>query len=191
MEDTVEVSIGGAAEATEMADQLTDLYVADSVGSSKQGVAHFSRDRFKARLLDGQANQPGFAIATARANGELIGYMFGCPLPVVNLWWGSVQETLSADLIRETGSRTFALLEGIVRRDWRGRKIASALYAKLLEGRHEERITLMVRPENESAYAIWKHYGYQKIGTADPAGDGTTHLDVLVQYMNATASIQG
>jgi predicted GNAT family N-acyltransferase len=54
----------------------------------------------------------------------------------------------------------------VVKKPWRGRKIGSSLYSKILEGRHEERVVLTSSPDTAVGYLMWQHYGFRKVGTA-------------------------
>lgn len=52
----------------------------------------------------------------------------------------------------ETGNRTFAFSELMVRKLWAGRGIAHALHDELLRTRPETRATLLALPDNTDAY---------------------------------------
>jgi ribosomal protein S18 acetylase RimI-like enzyme len=59
----------------------------------------------------------------------------------------------------------------MVRPAWRRQGYARALSTALLDGRPEERATLLVRAENAPAYAAYKSWGFQPIGQVQPFDD--------------------
>jgi ribosomal protein S18 acetylase RimI-like enzyme len=189
MDPEVKLSVGGAAEAVTMVDELAALYVNDFVDPPLKGTFFYSDERFRSMLFDDYIKQAGFTVVTARAHGELIGFVDGCPLPCETRWWSDVREGLSEEFTQETGSRTFALLDIVVKKEWRGQKVARALHSKLLEGRQEERVTLLSTTNTQPGYSMWLHYGYKKVGTSEPPGDGTV-LDAFVYYLKNDPSLQ-
>ncbi|MBT2453226.1 GNAT family N-acetyltransferase [Streptomyces sp. ISL-86] len=112
----------------------------------------------------------GMRLIIAREAAEVIGFAYGYYLPPDTGWWSNVAEDLADDFTRETGTRTWVILELAVRKAWRRRGIAKALHDALLEGLPAQRVTLTVRPEPEAApaqaaYAAW---GYQPVGISHP-----------------------
>ncbi|MGQ0719558.1 MAG: GNAT family N-acetyltransferase [Pseudonocardiales bacterium] len=59
----------------------------------------------------------------------------------------------------------------MVRPQWRRRGYASALHDALLRHRHEERATLLVRPDNTAAHHAYRSWGWHKIGELQPFDD--------------------
>lgn len=165
-----------------MVDELAALYANDFVDPPLKGTFFYSDARFRARLLDNYAKRPGFIVTTARVDDELIGFADGCPLSATNYWWKNARETLPSEFITENGKRTFAIFDIVVKKEWRDRKVARALHAKLLENRPEERVTLLSTTDTQPGYSMWQHYGYKKVATAEPAKEGTI-LDVFVRNL--------
>lgn len=125
--------------------------------------------------------RPGFRLVVARDGGEVVGFTYGYRLPADTGWWGNLLERMPEEFARETGERTFAVIELAVRKPWRRRGIATGLHARLLEGLEVERVTLTVRPEPEaaparSAYTAW---GYRRVGRSHPGEEGPVY-DALV-----------
>lgn len=118
--------------------------------------------------------RPGFRLLLARDGSEVVGFTYGYRLPADTSWWGNLLESMPEEFARETGERTFAVVEMAVRKPWRRRGIAAGLHARLVEGLAVERVTLTVRPESEaapaqSAYVAW---GYRKVGRSHPWKEG-------------------
>ncbi|BBA98380.1 putative acetyltransferase [Actinacidiphila reveromycinica] len=117
------------------------------------------------------AKRAGMRLIIARDGDEVVGFTYGYLLPADSSWWANIQDAdLSEDFTRETGTRTWVILELAVRKAWRRLGIAKTLHALLLHGLDVERVTLTVRPEPEakaaqSAYAAW---GYREVGLSHP-----------------------
>lgn len=178
--DQIYVVVGGPQEAEAYSNRLADLFESDLVPLSLQGSSFFSRERYLRNLLDDYVALPHFKVVTAWNGGELVGFVYGSSLPSGSQWWKDVKELLPEGFTEENGNRTLALFDIVVKNSFRGQGIGSQLHTKLLQGRSEERVTLLSEPELQPAYMIWQHWGYQKIGTAEPAKDGTV-LDVFIR----------
>ncbi|MEU1520423.1 GNAT family N-acetyltransferase [Streptomyces sp. NPDC005811] len=115
-------------------------------------------------------SRPGFRLVVAYGGGQVVGFGYGYRLPADTKWWANLLDPVCAEFGRETGVRTFAVIELAVRKPWRRRGVAAGLHARLLEGLAVERVTLTVRPEAEAAparaaYAAW---GYRTVGRSHP-----------------------
>jgi GNAT superfamily N-acetyltransferase len=133
--------------------------------------------------------RPGTRLVLARDGEEVVGFTYGFLLPVDTGWWTSLHRSLPEDFTRETGSRTWAIIELAVRKPWRRRGIAAALHSALLEGLRVERVTLTVRPEPEaaparSAYAAW---GYRNVGVAHPWEGAPFYTAMVLDFAHRTA----
>ncbi len=80
----------------------------------------------------------------------------------------------------ETGSRTFALCELLVRAPWRGRGLGHALHDEILARRSEDRATLLVEKDNVTALAAYTRWGWAKLGELRPSWPGAPELDALI-----------
>lgn len=137
------------------------------------GPGFYSAERFGERL-DRCFGAPGFRLVTGRVGDRLVGYAFGSPLPALTGWWDSVTPTdpaTAAELMRETGRRTFAFREILVRKGDQGRGYAHRLHDALLGERNEERAVLLVRPDNP-ARELYRRWGWSVVGVAQPYDDG-------------------
>jgi GNAT superfamily N-acetyltransferase len=140
--------------------------------------AFYSAERFADRF-PGYAKAPGFEIVIAYIDDEPVGQAFGYALPREARWWTALTTPVPEGFTEETGSRTFALNELMVVPEWQGKGVAHALHDALLGGREEERATLLVRGDNESAQRAYARWGWRKVGKAQPFAD-SPHFDVMV-----------
>ncbi|MER0240863.1 GNAT family N-acetyltransferase [Streptomyces sp. HSW2009] len=126
--------------------------------------------------------RPGMRLVLARDDEEVVGFAYGYLLTPDTRWWKNLLEVeLPAPFARETGNRTWVIIELAVRKAWRRRGIAAGLHTRLLEGLCAERVTLTVRPEPEaaparSAYAAW---GYRRVGTSQP-WEGAPYYETML-----------
>jgi GNAT superfamily N-acetyltransferase len=137
----------------------------------------YSAERFAERL-DSYAADPGFDLVTARIGGAMVGYAFGGPLAANTRWWNGLVGPADPDLTRETGTRTFAFREIIVRRAHQRRGYAHQLHDALLAGRREERATLLVRTDNP-ARELYLRWGWRTAGKVQPFSDSPV-FDAMV-----------
>jgi GNAT superfamily N-acetyltransferase len=128
----------------------------------------YSGQRFGERL-DSYLLSPGFDLVTAKVGEELIGYAFGGTLPANTLWWRGA-EVADPDVTRETGQRTFAFREILVRQAHQRRGHAHRLHDELLGARSEERATLLVRDDNP-ARELYLRWGWNLVGHLQPFPD--------------------
>lgn len=93
----------------------------------------FNEDRHH-RQLAGHRKAPGWALATATAGAELVGYTYGFRLPATTGWWQGLIPPVPDGFDHEDGHRTFAISGILVRAPWRRQGIAAALRGRLLAG---------------------------------------------------------
>jgi GNAT superfamily N-acetyltransferase len=165
------------AEAEKILDSvIVPVYVASHQEVIDQPF--YSATRFAERF-PGYAKAPGFEIVIAYIDGQPVGQAFGYALPVNARWWDGLTTPVPDGFTAETGSRTFAFNELMVVPEWQGRGVAHALHDALLDGRAEERATLLVREDNDSAQRAYARWGWRKAGKAQPFPD-SPHFDVMV-----------
>ncbi|MEF3119491.1 GNAT family N-acetyltransferase [Streptomyces chrestomyceticus] len=124
-------------------------------------------DRF-AQGLDAWSTKPGWTCVVGYDGDQAAGYAYGAPLVAGAPWWGGLLSDVDPDLIEETGSRTYALSELMVRVPWRKTGVSRQLHDALLEGRPEERATLLVDQSHPKVHALYESWGWQTLGDLRP-----------------------
>jgi ribosomal protein S18 acetylase RimI-like enzyme len=158
-------------------DLLLEVYA--EVYADRLNDPFFSRTRYWERL-EGYAARAGFTLVTGLLSDEAVGYALGYTLPAGSGWWRGLRSPATPGELLETGSRTFALTEIMVREEWRRRGYARELHDALLAGRQEERATLLVLPENTAARSAYLSWGWRKIGELQPFDDSPIY-DAMVR----------
>ena len=152
-----------ASQAAAMRDALIAVHL--DARSDLADNPFYSARRFGERL-DAYLTSSGFDLVTARIDGELVGYAFGGTLPAGTQWWRGAQ-VVDPDVTRETGERTFAVRELLVRRARQRRGYAHRLHDAILSVRTEQRATLLVRDDNP-ARDLYRRWGWQLVGHLQP-----------------------
>ncbi|WP_141581344.1 GNAT family N-acetyltransferase [Actinomadura sp. WMMA1423] len=155
---------------------IVPVYVASHRDAVDQPF--YSAERFGERVLS-YIRVPGFQLVVAHVGDEPVGQAFGCTLPAKTRWWDGLTTPVPDGFTVETGSRTFAFNELMVVPEWQGKGVAHSLHDALLEGRAEERATLLVRQDNDSAQRAYARWGWRKAGRAQPFPD-SPHFDVMI-----------
>lgn len=163
-------------QAAAVLDQLVDIYVRDVYASDPV----FSDEaRLRHQVAEHMAN-PSWQLVTATLDGELVGYIYGFALAADSKWWAGLLPGTPEGFTTETGHRTLAISELLVREPWRRRHIATTLHDELLAGRNEQRATLFVRPDNTPAYSAYTKWGWRPAAKIHPPFEGAPIFDVLI-----------
>jgi ribosomal protein S18 acetylase RimI-like enzyme len=128
------------------------------------------RDSFRRRGPQ-QFRQWGFDLVAAHAGGKLAGFTYGYPIPAQTRWWEGIEPPQDDAFTRETGDRTFAIIELGVLPEFRGQGLGHHLVDELLRGRTEERATLATHPGAMRVQRMYEQWGWFKAGRA-PGGPG-------------------
>src|SRR6266511_485703 len=147
----------------------------------------YSAERFWERF-EGYLQGPGFDLVTGRLGGHLVGYAFGSTLPADTRWWSGI-EGADPNLTEETGNRTFAFREILVRKAFQHRGYAHQLHNELLANRSEERATLLVRGDNP-ARLLYARWGWSQVGFLQPYPD-SPRFESTVLPLNHNRADQG
>lgn len=174
------IRIYDSAGLHEQREDLLAVYA--EVYSDQLDDPFYALPRYWERLA-AYASRDGFGLATGRLDGELICYALGYPLPAGSGWWRGMRGEVDQALLTETGRRTFAGNEIMVRSQWRRRGYARALHDALLFNRKEERATLLVRPENTAARTAYLSWGWHKIGELQPFDDAPV-FDAMIRDLH-------
>ncbi len=157
-----------------LVDTYAEVYAAD-LDQPFNSVETFTR------RLDRYAAVPGFTCVLGSDHGTPVGYAFGYPLPVGARWWSGLIEPVPAAELTETGRRTFAVNELMVRTPWRGTHAARTIHDALLAGRAEERATLLVDPTHGKVLELYERWGYRVLGDLRPAWPDAPLFTVMLR----------
>lgn len=141
----------------------------------------YSIERYLQRF-HGYSSAPGFAMITANDETSVLGYIFGYTLQPGARWWNGLVTPVPEGFTTEDGGRTFAINELMTLERARRRGIATALHDELLGGRHEQRATLLVDPDNDPAKAAYLSWGWKVIGQLQPFPDSPRY-DSMVREL--------
>ncbi|MFE2044048.1 GNAT family N-acetyltransferase [Streptomyces sp. NPDC059477] len=119
------------------------------------------------------------ALAVRVEDGEPVGMAYGFPLGPDTKWWDQLTEPVPEEQRREDGRRTFGLMELAVCPAWRGQGVARCLHETLLDGVEAGRVLLNVHPDSAAASAVYRAWGYRKVGEACPWSGAELH-DVML-----------
>ncbi|MEU1824159.1 GNAT family N-acetyltransferase [Streptomyces abikoensis] len=136
-----------------------------------------SRDRF-AQFVDGWSQKPGWDCVIGYDGDQAVGFAYGAPLTPTTPWWTKVTG-LDPDYTRETGTRTFAVSEVMVRPQWRKTGTAARLHDDLLRPRPEERATLLVDSTHPKVRSLYEDWGYKPVGTSQPFTDSPLFIVMI------------
>ncbi|MDM4783318.1 MULTISPECIES: GNAT family N-acetyltransferase [unclassified Micromonospora] len=161
----------------EYRDELIEVY--EEVYAEQLNDPFFSSERYWSRLR-AYAARDGFRAVAGEVDGTLIGYALGYTLPAETRWWQGLRSDVDAKALVETGTRTFALNEIMVRKRWRRRGIARQLHNSLIEEASEERATLLVLPDNVAAQAAYRSWGWQRLGELQPFDDAPVYDSMIL-----------
>lgn len=168
-----------------MRDELLAVHV--DARAELLGQPFYSAERFWERF-ESYIRQPGFDLVTGSVGGLLVGYAFGSTLPKGSRWWSDV-EGADPGFTVETGTRTFAFREILVRKAFQRRGYAHRLHDELLARRPEQRATLLVRSDNP-ARLLYRRWGWTQVGFAQPFPD-SPRFESMVLELEAAAGCQG
>jgi ribosomal protein S18 acetylase RimI-like enzyme len=139
------------------------------------------------RMLSRLRDDPTFSTALLLDSGDrILGFAYGLTLEPDTDWWNGFTTPLPTDLRRETGGRTFALIDLAVDAAWRGRGFGRALVETLLVNRPEERATLCVQPSAAATHDFYRHLGWTHVGRKEgPPGAVSPQWDVFLVSLRA------
>ncbi|MEV3896507.1 GNAT family N-acetyltransferase [Streptomyces anulatus] len=154
------------AQAPSIRQVLLDVY-AEVYAEPARTDPFASLDRF-AEGLDGWSARPGWSCVIGYDGDQPVGYAYGAPLPEGARWWGGLLTDVPAGVTAETGIRTYALSELMVRTSWRKTGTARRLHSALLSPCREERATLLVDQNHPKVHALYESWGWQTLGDIRP-----------------------
>ncbi|MCU1451363.1 MAG: Acetyltransferase family [Acidimicrobiales bacterium] len=132
--------------------------------------------------FDSYTSRPGngFELVVGYLGSEPVGQTWGWPLGPKSLWWSDLEEEPEPGFTDEDGTRTFALSEIMVRKEWTGQGLAHQLHDELLTQRREQRATLLVEQDNDTAYKAYEHWGWQRVTQFRPGWPDAPLMHVMI-----------
>lgn len=174
----VEIRHYTSDHAAELRETLMDVYrevYADSIADDPfNGVARFGRG------LDGWSSRPGWTCTVAYDGDQVVGYAYGAPLPEGAAWWRGLLTPVEEHVVRETGTRTYAISELMVRVPWRKTGVSHRLHDELLDNRKEGRATLLVRSSHPKVKTLYESWGWNTLGELIPRIESAPKFDAML-----------
>jgi ribosomal protein S18 acetylase RimI-like enzyme len=171
------------AAARELRDVVEQVYTGSYTEAIAEATAtghqFHSTAAFMTRF-DSYAATEGFDLVIAYIDGQPAGQAWGWPLRPGSTWWDGLLTPVDPGFTEEDGHRTFAFSEIMVREDLTGQGLAHQLHDELLGKRPEERATLLVEPDNTTAYRAYTRWGWSKVAQLRPAWPDAPIWDVLI-----------
>lgn len=165
------------AELPEYRQLLVDVYA--EVYADKMDDPFFSVERFEERLTGHAHRNNWVAVIAYDSDHTPVGYAYAAALQAGARWWMHMLAPLPVEYTDETGHRTLALFEIMVREPWRGHGYATRIHEALLQDRPEERITLLVDPLKAKEKAMYEKWGYENIGEQKPFADSPLYATMV------------
>jgi GNAT superfamily N-acetyltransferase len=178
-DDALRITTHGASELEELREPLLGIYAevyADELDDPFSGLPRYWE------RVTAYATRAGFRIVMAHLGSEIAGYALGYTLPETSRWWRGLLDEVDPALVTETGSRTVAIAEIMVREPWRRQGIGRVLHDALLSNRAEERATLLVELDNAPARSAYSSWGWQRLGRLRPFDDSPI-FDAMVLHL--------
>ncbi|MQA78550.1 MAG: GNAT family N-acetyltransferase [Streptosporangiales bacterium] len=177
--DVVVYSVHGPVTAAARTDSVRDVW------AEVYGEPPFNKGPDDvATFLDGWPNRlraPGFRLVLAELGDEPVGVIYGHRLRPGTPWWEGALDPLPEGVADERPGRTVVIVDMLVRAPWRRRGVSRQLHAHYLAGRDEERVTLLVRPDNDPARHAYEAWGYERLGRNQPFPPDGTVFDSMVR----------
>lgn len=156
----------GREQAADLRPVLLEVY-AEIYEEAARSDPFASIDRF-AEGLDAWSNRAGWTCTVGYDHGQAVGYAYGAPLAADTRWWGGLLTDVPQSAIAETGTRTYALSELMVRAPWRKTGVSRHLHDTLLQERDEERATLLVDQRHPKVRTLYETWGWKTLGDLRP-----------------------
>lgn len=140
------------------------------------------------RRLSGYAAAPGWECVLGTEGDQAVGYAFGYTLQPGAGWWRGLLTPVPPGDLEETGHRTFALNEIMVREPWRGTTIGRRIHDHLVSGRSEQRVTLLVEQTHPKVRRRYEEWGYTWLGSIRPDVPYAPVLDAMLRNLGPRPS---
>ena len=156
---------------------LIDVYA--EVYADRLDHPFWTVDRFAERL-DGHVSAARWEAVVGWDAGQPVGYIYAAAVSSGSSWWTGLDPPVTdRSFAAETGTRTCAIFELMVRQPWRGTGAARHLHDELVTHRPEERASLAVERDHPRVRAMYERWGYRYVGASRPFPDAPL-LDLMV-----------
>ncbi|GAA1554688.1 hypothetical protein GCM10009789_05160 [Kribbella sancticallisti] len=176
----IQLSVFGPAEAADQLDVVSELYV-DVFFPPPHNKGQLELGRMRG-AWPRRLKAPGFRLVVADSEGSPAGCVYGHQLAANTGWWAGAVDPLPDDVANEQEGRTVAIIDMLVREQWRRCGLAEAMHDTLLADRTEQRVTLLVKPDNTPARRAYEKWGYQQVGRIQPFPDAPV-FDSMVKNL--------
>jgi GNAT superfamily N-acetyltransferase len=168
----------------DVVESMASLYWEDFVDKElrDENPEFYSLERFHERVFEKYSPRPGFRVVICREEDSLVGFSTSSNLVHGSPWWSEVVPQLSKDEATEDGARTLAIYDLMVKKSYRGKKIASQLHSLALENTDVDRVTLLSSKPQQPAHSMWLNWGYEIVGQKKFASG--PDLDVFIRPMH-------
>ncbi|MFC0552604.1 GNAT family N-acetyltransferase [Planotetraspora thailandica] len=163
----------GDRASAAISDEYADVYVEIHAEPPYNAGPLYERKLFLERTRR-QVASPGFELVAADDDGTLAGFAFGLTMEPTGGGAAKLHQPPNM-CYRRTNSLSSSLT---CASSTSGRGTGKRLLAELLNGRAEPYGVLLANPD-ASAHAMYQRWGWQVVGTCQPAPDSTAS-DVLV-----------
>lgn len=165
-----------AADVADLRGVLVGLYT--EVYADRLQEPFLTVGCFEDRLTS-HISQPNWEAVVGYVDDQPVGYAYGASRAASTRFWQHIMPRPDAEFARETGDRTFALFELMVRAPWRKTGVSRLLHDELIQGRHEERACLFVEHDHPRVRALYEKWGYMQAGVSRPSADAPLY-DVMI-----------
>ncbi|WP_433517837.1 N-acetyltransferase family protein [Nonomuraea sp. CA-143628] len=166
---------GAAAADAVLGEVYADTY--ETIYSEPPYNSHppYTRALFTERTI-AQAQRPGFELVSAEDGLSLAGFCFGFTMES-GRWWGSATTPVPDGVVAVP---KLAVIELILRKEYRGNGVGKRLLSELLADRAEPYATLASHPD-APAHAMYERWGWHVVGSSQPRPDSSTADFMLIE----------